>query len=515
MKYPRAYLVFNNLEQLTNVIRTTPDLGAGDAEDHHFGRVTALLATRRGEKELAQAVRVDQVEGVEWSLLDPAALLAGGKDIPVPVGAAGAVPVGAPARTGASGRTLPPADEEPARARLEKTSIRVETRKLNDLWQLIGELIINKSRLNRLLGQVQGADEGSRKSLEAIADALERITSGMQQTMMETRMVPISVIFSKLSRRVRDLAVGLGKEADLELLGADTEIDRGVVEVLSAPLTHLINNSLDHGLEPPDERERLGKPRRGRVSISARQEGGRVLIEIADDGRGLDLAAIRRKAGVAAGTSDEEVMRLIFRPGLSTKEQVTELAGRGVGMDVVDSTIRLELGGQVLVHTEAGRGTRFSIILPLVLNILNTLIVTCRGQPFAIPVQRIGETVKTTPEEVLADNGSRRLLYRQETIPLLELDTLLDFPPGAPPEERYGVILQERGREVCLIVDQLVEEQELVIKPVDELLNERRLFSGVSVLGDGRVVFILDTSSIEEIGREPGRLHGDPSSAGR
>ncbi len=535
MKYPRAYLVFNNLEQITNLIRTSPDLATGEGDDRIYGKVTALLATHRPESDLAQAVRVDQVEEVVWSALDPATLLSGAaagvENGPETAAAArpASVPAGPlPQAPAPSQATAPPADaghagaegerpagDVPAPVRLEKTFIKVETRKLNDLWQLIGELIINKTRLNRLVGQISGLDEACYKNVEGIADALERIAAGMQHTMVGTRMVPISTAFGKISRLVRDLSGSLGKEADLELHGEDTEIDRGVVEVLSEPLTHLIKNSLDHGLETGEERQRLGKPRRGRIIVSARQEAGRVFIEISDDGRGLDLVKIRQKAGVPADLNDEETARLIFRHGLTTRDSVTVHAGRGVGMDVVDRRIREELGGKVLVRSEAGRGTTMTIVLPLALNILNTLIVACGDRPYAIPVQSIDETVKTAPQDVVAGNGDRRLLYRQGVIPLLALEELLGLPQGSPPEERYGVILQAREERTCLLVDQLIEEQELVIKPVDALLNERRLFSGVSVLGDGRIVFVLDAATIGEIGRARGRRHGDPSSAGR
>lgn len=526
MKYPRAYLVFNKLEQLTNVIKTLPDLGgrgspaggAGEEDDRVYGRVSVLLATHRSAEELERAVKIDQVDGARWKLLDPASLLeeaaAPPEDSQASGGTAEGRPRAPPARqeAGAQGEAEKPVA---APGRPERTTIRVETRKLNDLWQLIGELIINRSRLSRIIGNLHGADETCRKNLEQYADSLDRIVAGMQQAMMETRMVPISVIFNKFPRLVRDLTHKLGKEAELELRGEETAIDRGVVEALSDPLTHLIRNSLDHGLEPAEERARLGKPRLGRIAVRAWQEGGKVYIEISDDGRGLDLVKIRQKAGASPGLSDEETVDLIFRPGLSTKESVTDLSGRGVGMDVVATRIRQDLGGQVAVRSEAGKGTAFTIVLPLALNILNTLIVSCQDRPFAIPAQSIGETVKVFPEDVVPDQGSTRFLYRQETIPLIPLEELLGGPRRDPQEERYGIILQGRAGNLCLAVDALVEEQELVIKPIDALLNERGLFAGVSVLGDGRIVFVLDASSVEEIGRARGRQDGDPGVAGR
>jgi two-component system chemotaxis sensor kinase CheA len=648
MKYPRAYLVFNNLEQKANVIRTIPDLTVPQEDERLYARVTILFSSNRAESELKAALQVDQVELLD---LDPIALwpLGGSAEKaewfraevrsregerPAP---ANLRPGTGPAREGDGPAADPRAEkaeaadgrersagQELSPARMEKTSIRVEIRKLNDLWQLIGELIINKSRLARLFSRLPEGDEQVRGELEQFVDALDRIVTGMQQAMMETRMVPISVIFSKFPRLVRDLSKKLGKEAELELYGEETEIDRGIIEVLSDPLTHIIRNSLDHGLEPPEERRKLGKPPRGRVIISALQQGGKIVIEISDDGRGLDLARIRQKAGAPEQMSDEEVVNLIFKPGFSTKESVTDLSGRGVGMDVVATRIRQDLSGQVLVRSESGMGATFTIILPLVLNILNSLIVRCRGHYYAIPVQSIGETVKLYAANILLQDGGWRIGYRETSIPLYHLGELLgggaevwqdrggpapDGKEGAeksvgtsgfrlaepqggtgvpcgtgvplsgsarraesgisegpakpvrkptpqkasasagmasrpevaqggatgrearvPPEPGmagggaearleaeegyYGIIIRQREETYCLIVDELVEEQELVIKPIDAILNQQRLFSGISFLGDGSIVFILDTGSIEETWRSTGRQHGGQGSVG-
>ncbi|MBE3132950.1 MAG: chemotaxis protein CheW, partial [Acidobacteria bacterium] len=292
----------------------------------------------------------------------------------------------------------------------------------------------------------------------------------------------------------------LGKSIELAISGEGTEIDRGIVEALSDPLTHIIRNSIDHGIESPDERVRQGKPARGRVSIDARQQGGNIVIELADDGRGIDTARIREKAvadgmPAAATMGESALLELVFLPGFSTREAVTDLSGRGVGMDVVATRVRGELKGDVALTTEKGRGTRVTLLLPLTLTIVNSLLVRGDGQLYAIPLTDIDSTVKVLNTEIRGENGREAWVYQGDEIPLHRLGVL--FGRGRRrAEEHFAVILRHGDARGCLVVDELIEEQEIVIKPVDDLLNDRRLFSGVSLLEDGRLVFILDTSFI-------------------
>jgi two-component system chemotaxis sensor kinase CheA len=387
-------------------------------------------------------------------------------------------------------------------AAVERTSIRVDTHKLDDLWSLIAELVLHKSHIARLSDDLgHGVDIHTvREELVESFDSLDKISSGMQQVMMDTRMIPISIIFSKFPRLVRDLSRKLGKPVELIMTGEETEIDRSLVESLSDPLTHIIRNSLDHGIEFPEERVRRGKSEKGRVNVSARRQGGNIVIELADDGRGMDSEQIRRKAiemGMrgAEQFNEAQLLELVFLPGFSTKDVVTDLSGRGVGMDVVANRIRGDLKGDVILGTEPGGGTRVTLLLPLTLTIVNALIVRGDAQLYAIPLTDVDSTAKLLATEIRGEEGSEYSSWMNEGIPVYSLGAL--FGKGRhKTEEYFATVLSNGESKAFLVVDELIEEREIVIKPVDDLLNSQRLFSGVSVLEDGRLVFILDTSFI-------------------
>lgn len=485
IKYPRAYLVFNNLELITNVIQTSPRMTIPQ-EDRLYERLSILLSSDLPAERITAACAVDLIEEPELEILDQR-----GVDELLSRSEKGEQST---LRTSRSGRS----------ARIESTSVRVDTNKLNEIWHLVGELTIYKAQLSQLHDRLsrQRGNESIKGEVERASDSLERITAEMQQAIMGTRMVPIAVLFNKFPRLVRDLSRKLGKNVELEIHGKGTEIDRTIVEVLSDPLTHIVRNSLDHGLEEPEERRQRNKPEVGRISISAQQQGGKIVIEVSDDGRGLDVGKIRKKAGIDSEISDEEAVQYIFSPGFSTKEGVTDLSGRGVGMDVVATRIREDLKGEVEVRSESGSGTLIRILLPLTLTILHSLVISCAGYYYAIPVQDIKETVKVSSQNISIEGENEYYDYEGQKVALLRLDSVLLGPTdeNAPAgQENNGVVVEQRRGRVCLLVDELVEEEDLVIKPISDLLNHRRLFSGVTVLGDGRIIFILDTVRIIEI----------------
>ncbi len=532
MKFPRAYLVFSNLEAVANVVRTVPPMEGESLQDSAYGRLVVLL-TARGEEEVVRAAAgVDQISDVKVercrfdTFLQRASMLAQGSpgtaaadaalDLepaqPSPGAAApgGAASGGAASGGAASGGAAPAAAasgaaaEEAARRAgpVERASIRVDTRKLDDLWSLVAELVLHKAHIGRLSDEVgRGMDAQTvREELVEAFDSLDKISSGMQQAMMDTRMIPISVIFSKFPRLVRDLCRKLGKSVDLVMTGEDTEIDRSIVEALSDPLTHIIRNSLDHGIEFPEERVRRGKSEKGRISISARRQGGTIVIELADDGRGVDVQGIRRKAagmGLAGAESfsEAQLLDLVFLPGFSTKEVVTDLSGRGVGMDVVATRIRGDLKGDVALRTDPNRGTRVSLLLPLTLTIVNALLVRGDAQLYALPLTEVESTAKLLNAEIRGEEGKESAPWRTEEIPVFSLGAL--FGSGRRrAEESFAAVIRHGERAAYLVVDELMEEREVVIKPVDDLLNSHRLFSGVSVLESGKLVFVLDTSFV-------------------
>jgi two-component system chemotaxis sensor kinase CheA len=501
MKFPRAYLVFCNLELVANVVKTEPSMDGEPAEDGLYASTTLVVTSAGDERLLRDAATVDQIGSVD---IEPRGydeyLSPRGAGATVSLSATGGLPRGvatalapgaAAAETAASGVSA-----------VERTSIRVDTRKLDDLWSLIAELVLHKSHLARLSEELgRGADvHAVREELSDSFDSLEKISSGMQQAMMDTRMIPISVIFNKFPRLVRDLSRKLGKPVELTLAGEDTEIDRSLVEALSDPLTHIIRNSLDHGIEFPEERVREGKNERGRVAVTARRQGGNIVIEIVDDGRGMDTGRIRQKAvtmGIAGAQtfSEAQLLDLVFLPGFSTKEVVTDLSGRGVGMDVVATRIRGDLKGDVELRTDPGKGTRVTLVLPLTLTIVNALLVRGDNQLFAIPLTDVDSTAKVLATEIRGEEGREISRWLDDDIPVYSLGAL--FGKGRRKSEEYfAVVLRHGERKAFLLLDELIEEREIVIKPVDDLLNVHRMFSGASVLEDGRLVFILDTSLI-------------------
>jgi len=501
MKFPRAYLVFCNLELIANVVKTDPAMDGEPVEDSLYGATTLVVTTAGNDTALREAATVDQIASVD---IEPR----GYEEYLAPRGARAAVSLSAAANLppGVAAGLAPggvPAETAPAAvSTVERTSIRVDTRKLDDLWSLIAELVLHKSHLARLSEDLgRGADvHAVREELSDSFDSLEKISSGMQQAMMDTRMIPISVIFNKFPRLVRDVSRKLGKPVELTLAGEDTEIDRSLVESLSDPLTHIIRNSLDHGIEFPEERVREGKNERGRVSVTARRQGGNIVIEIADDGRGMDTGRIRQKAvtmGIAGAQSfsEAQLLDLVFLPGFSTKDVVTDLSGRGVGMDVVATRIRGDLKGDVELRTDPGKGTRVTLVLPLTLTIVNALLVRGDNHLFAIPLTDVDSTAKVLSTEIRGEDGREISRWMEDDIPVYSLGAL--FGKGRRKSEEYfAVVLRHGDRKAFLLLDELIEEREIVIKPVDDLLNVHRMFSGASVLEDGRLVFILDTSLI-------------------
>jgi len=511
MKFPRAYLVFFNLELISNVVKVTPPMNGEPEPDARYAATTMLVTAAGGDEGLRAAAAVDQIAGLRVDLCDYNDYLAPGAGVPRPGHEREEAAAGRRAASGAAGAQpgaaagMPPgaaAGMPPGAAAVEKTSIRVDTRKLDDLWSLIAELVLHKSHIARLSDDLgHGADIHTvREELVESFDSLDKISSGMQQVMMDTRMIPISVIFSKFPRLVRDLSRKLGKPVELVLSGEDTEIDRSLVEALSDPLTHIIRNSLDHGIEFPEERVRRGKSEKGRVSVSARRQGGNIVIELSDDGRGMDSEQIRRKAiemGIpgAGRFSEAQLLELVFLPGFSTKEVVTDLSGRGVGMDVVANRIRGELKGDVVLGTQPGGGTRVTLLFPLTLTIVNALLVRGDSQLYAVPLTDVDSTAKLLATEIRGEEGNEYSSWMDDAIPVFSLGAL--FGKGRhKTEEYFAAVLRHGDSKAFLVVDELIEERDIVIKPVDDLLNMRRLFSGVSVLEDGRLVFILDTSFI-------------------
>ena len=394
----------------------------------------------------------------------------------------------------------PAASAAQRRSGAESASIRVSVEKVDQLINVIGELVIAQSMVADVVNNFTPERVGQLR--EAVL-AVERNTRDLQERVMAVRMVPIGSIFSRFPRIVRDLAAQLGKEVRLELEGEETELDKGVVEKISDPLTHLIRNSLDHGIEPPLERERCGKPREGVVRLRALTEGGSVFVEIADDGAGLNTERIRAKAlekGLMRpddNWSQEQIHQLIFQPAFSTAATVSDVSGRGVGMDVVKKNVE-SLGGAVAIHSTRGEGARFRIKLPLTLAILDGLSLSVGGQIFILPLVSIVESFRPRAASLKTLlSGGEVALVRGQTLPLLRAHRLLGIEGAqTDPTKALLAIVESDGRRVALLVDELCGQSQVVIKNLDANFRRVEGVMGATIMGDGRVALILDVPGL-------------------
>lgn len=375
-------------------------------------------------------------------------------------------------------------------------TIRVDTKRLDAIVNLVGELVLSRNRLKTLRARIRDEE------LDRAVSSLDIATARLQTAVMRTRMQPVGKVFSRFPKVARDVARQLQKEVDLELVGADTELDRNLVEALADPLVHLVRNAIDHGVELPSLREACSKPRAGHVRLSAQQEGDFVTIEIRDDGAGIDPERLRAKAlekglidpEAAARLSHDECLQLIFLPGFSTKAEVTDISGRGVGMDVVQSRIR-ELSGQITIHSDVGRGSRFVIRVPLTLAILPTLLVQAGDPVYALPLARVMEVLHAPSESLRWFDGQAVLDRQSHTLPLVDLRQWLRVDPVMAPLLTI-VVLQMGEQRFGLIVDQVRGREEVVIKPLPRAVRGLPGYAGATLIGDGRMALILDVDGL-------------------
>ena len=413
-------------------------------------------------------------------------------------GAKPAATVAAAPAAAARPATVPAPAAKPAAKPMAEAehTVRVDTKRLDAIVNLIGELVLSRNRLKTLRARLRDEE------LDRAVSTLDIATARLQSAVMRTRMQPVGKVFSRFPKVARDVARSLKKEVDLELVGAETELDRNLVEALADPLVHLVRNAIDHGVEMPDLREAQGKPRMGHVRLSAQQEGDYVSIEVQDDGAGIDPEKLRAKARekglidpeAAARLSSEECLHLVFLPGFSTKQQVTDISGRGVGMDVVQSRIR-ELSGQIQIQSELGRGSRFLIRVPLTLAILPTLLVQAGEDVYALPLARVMEVLHAPRTSLGWFDGRAVLDRRSHTLPLVDLRQWLDVTPAASTLLTI-VVLQAGEARFGLVVDQVRGREEVVIKPLPKALRGLRGYAGATLIGDGRMALILDVDGI-------------------
>ena len=415
----------------------------------------------------------------------------------------------------------------PQRAASNET-IRVPVDRLDALMDLVGELVLSRNRLLQLLmdANASGPEAERRSSVELLGEVrgataqLDFVTTELQTAVMQTRMVQIGRVFARFPRLVRDLAADCGKQVDLVLEGEETELDKSLTEEIADPLIHLVRNALDHGVETPEARVAAGKPARGRLRLAAAHEGDHILIVVEDDGAGIDAEIVKAKAvekGLitaqeATDMSEAEAFQLIFRPGFSTAQRVSQVSGRGVGMDVVKTNLA-RLNGSITIASELGVGTRFTLKLPLTLAIIQSLLVRVGGETFGVPLHAVDEVVGLEADRRSTIRGREVLRHRDEVLSLIRVGHALDVRDYARPEgQEYAVVVEVAHQRVGLVVDALIGQKEIVIKPLGDFLKKPPSIAGSAILGDGRVVMVLDLGQL--VGRrEPTAAHTAPAHA--
>ena len=505
LKSARSYMVMNALDELGEVVKTVPS--TEDLEQEKFERSFDIVAVTDGdEKAIEDALMsISEVEKVEVKLVDlnappPAAEApAPAAAPPAPAPAATPAPAPAPAAKAPAPAAKPPAKAAaaPAKKNHAGQSVRVDIEKLDTLMNLMGELVINKVRLEQI-GQTHRIGE-----LTETLEQMDRVTTDLQNIVMKVRMVPVSQVFNRFPRMVRDVAKELNKEINLTIEGEETELDRTVIDEIGDPIMHLLRNSLDHGCELPDERERKGKPRVGEVGLIARHEGNNVVIMVTDDGAGINADKMRRKAVEKGMMTQEEVdklddadaVRIIFLPGFSTAEQISDISGRGVGMDVVRNKIEA-LSGHVDVETHVDEGSIFKIKLPLTLAIIQAMLVKVQEEMYAIPLGSIDSTINIQPNDIKTVQNKEVIVLRGEIIPIIRMEQTLQIPHVKDYDEIFVVVVHAGEAKAGIVVDNLIGQQEIVIKTLGNLFTGLKMFSGATVLGDGRVALIIDVATM-------------------
>jgi len=478
MKSVRATLILKTLKEFGEIIETVPNEEA--LENGDFDREFSVVIKTKKIGEIEEALsRIGEIEKFEIIGLNEERISDG-------------------VQTKGEQKTLRKLEKNDEVMRKERKVefVRVNITQLDKIMNLVGELVINKGRLSQI-----SSDYNIPELKEAVA-IMDKIISNLQDEVMQMRMEKIERVFSKFPRMVRDLSRKLGKKIELIMKGLDTELDRTVLDQMNDPLIHIVRNCVDHGIETPEERKALGKDEVGRIKILAYRDRNNIIIEIEDDGRGLDLEKIKRKAlekGLVTeekleSMSEEEIKMLIFAPGFSTKDSATEISGRGVGMDVVKTTVE-KLGGSINLSSEKNKGMKIRIQLPPTVAITKSLLIKVGGETYAIPISNVVEALYVSSETLKNIHGTDFMLVRGKLVPAFRLREIFGVN-GETPEKEVAIVVERGNEKFALIADAITDQQEIVIKPLYGYLAKIKGFNGVTILGDGRVVPILDVSTL-------------------
>lgn len=503
LKAARAFLVFKAVEELGQILVYSPS--SQDIEDERFDLdFSFYLGTDADLETVLQAIRgVSEIEGVVGEAVKYAAIAAlSAKEEGESATAVATTPKRSATVTAKENKQQTPAKGKSANKPVTNRTVRVDIEKLDALMNQVSELIIAKNSLVSISTTESGNLQN--QSFHEQIEYLERITTNLHESVMKVRMVPIESVVNKFPRMIRDLARKLDKKMELYMTGEDTELDRTVVDQIGDPLQHLLRNSADHGLESAEVRAERGKPAVGSIHLNAFQEGNNVIIEVSDDGNGIDTDMVKKKAierGLvsqeqADKLSQKEIIDFLFMPSFSMAKEVTDVSGRGVGLDVVKSNIEA-LGGDVEVKSKLGEGTKFIVRLPLTLAIIQALMVEIREEKYAIALGSI-QNIEDIPVKDIKYVEAKEVIHlRGMVIPLIRLDKMLDIEPMDEEPESLTVVVVKKGDKYAgLVVDNLMGQQEIVIKSLGRYINNNKLISGATILGDGEVALILDVNTL-------------------
>lgn len=492
LKGARVYMIFELIEKLGEVIHSNPSVN--DLEEEKFDFTFTLMFVTKEDKEELQA-KIMKVSEVEEVMITPFSVTDYKKSQDEKMDEKKEEKKSEATKVSKTKKSK--IATKSGKATPTKT-IRVNIERLDILMNLFEELVIDRGRLEQI------SSELNHYELHETVERMSRISSDLQNIILTMRMVPIDTVFNRFPRMIRQLARDLDKEVEIEIIGAETELDRTVIDEIGDPLVHLIRNAMDHGIETPTERDQLGKPRQGKITLEAYHSGNHVFVEISDDGAGINKEKVKNKA-IAKGVvteseaevlTDHQIYELILASGFSTNEEISDVSGRGVGLDVVKNTIE-SLGGSISIDAVPGEGSTFSIQLPLTLSIISVLLVELEKEKYAIPLSSIIETAILRKDEIYSAHHNKVIDFRGQVIPLTFLDKIFDVPKKNEEGEFVSVVIVRKGNKLAgLVVDSFIGQQEVVLKSLGDYLTNVFAISGATILGDGEVALIIDSNAL-------------------
>ncbi|MFC0271316.1 chemotaxis protein CheW [Metabacillus herbersteinensis] len=499
LKAARVFMVFEILEQIGEVIKAVPSVDLLEEEKFDSQFTVAVISKESTDDIKSRVLKVSEIDSVSVNPLNLEQLKSSKQRSVESETEAVNIIEETKQEVAASVAVDPSAKASPKQnvATSSKT-IRVNIERLDILMNLFEELVIDRGRLEQISKELNNSE------LDETVERMSRISGDLQTIILNMRMVPVETVFNRFPRMIRQLAKDLNKKINLDIIGADTELDRTVIDEIGDPLVHLLRNAIDHGVEMPQDRLKKGKPEQGNVVLSAYHSGNHVFIEIEDDGAGISRDRVLKKAierGVvteqlASTLTDKQVYELIFSSGFSTADQISDISGRGVGLDVVKSTIE-SLGGTVSIDAQEGKGSLFSIQLPLTLSIISVMLVELQKEKFAIPLSSIIETAVIKKEEILHAHNQKVIDFRGKIVPLVNLKDIFEVPTEVENEEYISLVIVRKGEKMAaMVVDSFIGQQEIVLKSLGNYLTTVFAISGATILGDGQVALIIDCNSL-------------------